>query len=413
MDTQTGKISKHGSNYHKVLNVLLEIAEAVNRTENLKELYHAIHTSLGKILNANNFFIAIHHPEKDAISFPYYVDEYDTDIHEILNFSKTASLTGKVIQAKKPLLFQKEDILKNAQSVRKKTIGTLSHAWLGAPLIIGSRVTGAVAVQSYTPEVSYSKKDLNILELVARHIALALERREFSDALQSQGQILEKILETSPVGIALVENRAFKWVNQEMVRLFGYQGKDEFKNQSVEMIYPTRKAFEETGKVIYDHFPNTNKLEMDLLLMRKDKSTFPGHLKVGSADPQDPMAWLIATFSDVTERNRAEQERREKERLQGVLEMAGAVCHELNQPLQTLLGHSELIIMDQNSDSQLVKDMHTIQANISRISQITRRLSGITKYKTMTYPGNLKIVDIWESSDTPEDNTPPTETPQK
>ncbi len=411
METKPEKISEHENNYHEVLNVLLEIAEAVNHTRNLKELYHAIHTSLGKILNANNFFIGIHHPEKDAISFPYYVDEYDTDIHEILEFSKTASLTGKVIQAKKPLLFEKKDILKHAQDIHKRTIGTLSHTWLGAPLKIGNRVTGAVAVQSYTPEISYSEKDLNILDLVARHIALALERREFSDALQNQGQILEKILETSPVGIALVENRAFKWVNQEMVKLFGYQGKDDFKNQSVEMIYPSKDAFVEAGKTIYDHFPNTNKLEMDLLLMRRDKSTFSGHLKVGSADPQNPMAWIIATFSDITERNRAEQERREKERLQGVLEMAGAVCHELNQPLQTLLGHSELIIMDQNPDSQIVKDMHTIQANISRISQITRRLAGITKYKTMTYPGNLKIVDIWKSSGTPEENTPPTKVP--
>jgi len=383
------------------MDVLLEIAEAVNRTQNLNELYQAIHASLGKILNVNNFFIAIHHPEQDAISFPYYVDEYDKNIHIIKEFSKTASLTGKVIKAGKPLLFQKQDILEHARSIDMDTIGTLSHIWLGAPLKIGSRVTGAVAVQSYTSDTCYTGEDLDILDLVARHIALALERKEFSDALQDQGQILEKILETSPVGIALVENRAFKWVNHEMVKLFGYHGKNDFKNQSVKMIYPTTEAFAEAGKNIYDHFPPTNKMEIDLLLMRKDNSTFPGHVKLSSADPQNPVACLIATFSDITERNRAEQEKGEKEKLQGVLEMAGAVCHELNQPLQTLLGHSELITMEQDPDSQIAKDMHTIQSNIARISQITRRLAGITKYKTMEYPGNLKIVDIWESSDTP------------
>ena len=387
--------------YYKLMDVLLEIAEAVNRTRNLTELYPAIHTSLGKILNVDNFFIAIHHPDKDAISFPYYVDTYDKDIHEIKELSKTASLTGKVIQAGEPLLFEKKDILEHARIINKKTIGTLSCTWLGAPLKIGTRITGAVAVQSYMPDVSYTKEDLDILDLVARHIALALERKEFSDALQEQGQILEKILETSPVGIALVENRTFKWVNQEMVKLFGYHGKEDFKNQSLRMIYPTEEAFLGALKTIYEHFPLTNKMEMDLLLICKNGSTFPAHIKVGSADPQHPMACLIATFSDMTERNRAEQEQGEKERLQGVLEMAGAVCHEINQPLQTLLGHSELITMDQDPNSQIVKDMRTIQSNISRISQITRRLAGITKYKTMEYPGNLKIVDIWESSDTP------------
>jgi len=394
-------VSDSEKKYHKLMDVLLEIAEAVNRTQNLNELYRAIHTSLGKILNVDNFFIAIHHPTKDAISFPYYIDQYDKDIHEIQEFSKTASLTGKVIQTGKPLLFKKEAILEHAKVINKRTIGTLSCTWLGAPLKIGTRVTGAVAVQSYMPDVSYTPKDLDILDLVARHIALALERKEFSDALQEQGQILEKILETSPVGIALVENRTFKWVNQEMVKLFGYHGKDEFKNQSLKMIYPTEEAFLKAGKIIYENFPNTNKMEVDLLLMRKDGSTFPGHIKLSSADPQHPMACLISTVSDITEQNRAEQEQGEKERLQGVLEMAGAVCHELNQPLQSLLGHSELITMEQDPDSQIAKDMHTIQSNISRISQITRRLAGITKYKTMEYPGNLKIVDIWESSDTP------------
>jgi signal transduction histidine kinase len=35
-----------------------------------------------------------------------------------------------------------------------------------------------------------------------------------------------------------------------------------------------------------------------------------------------------------------------REKLQAVLELAGAVCHELNQPIQAILGHSELLLMD-------------------------------------------------------------------
>jgi PAS domain S-box-containing protein len=49
---------------------------------------------------------------------------------------------------------------------------------------------------------------------------------------------------------------------------------------------------------------------------------------------------------DVTERKRADEERMHREKLQAVLELAGAVCHELNQPIQAILGHSELLLMD-------------------------------------------------------------------
>ncbi len=43
-----------------------------------------------------------------------------------------------------------------------------------------------------------------------------------------------------------------------------------------------------------------------------------------------------------------QKEMREREKLQGLLEMAGAVCHELNQPLQVVSGFSEMLLMDRS-----------------------------------------------------------------
>jgi len=42
--------------------------------------------------------------------------------------------------------------------------------------------------------------------------------------------------------------------------------------------------------------------------------------------------------SDISEYKKAEEALLEKERLQGVLEMAGAICHEMSQPLQVISG---------------------------------------------------------------------------
>ena len=41
---------------------------------------------------------------------------------------------------------------------------------------------------------------------------------------------------------------------------------------------------------------------------------------------------------DISDRKKSEEERREREKLQAVLEAAGAVCHELNQPLESMCG---------------------------------------------------------------------------
>ncbi|MBF0572949.1 MAG: hypothetical protein HQK69_04225, partial [Desulfamplus sp.] len=90
-------------NTHKTIDVMIEIADAVNRTKTLDEFYQAIHKSLSKIINVDNFFIAIYHEDEDRISFPYSFDQKDSSVKEIKNLSKTASLTGRVINSGKPL----------------------------------------------------------------------------------------------------------------------------------------------------------------------------------------------------------------------------------------------------------------------------------------------------------------------
>lgn len=82
-----------------------------------------------------------------------------------------------------------------------------------------------------------------------------------------------------------------------------------------------------------------------------------------------------------------------KEKLQGVIEMSGAVCHELNQPMQVVSGASELLMMDIRDDNPLYENIKTINEQINRMGTITKKLMGVTQYKTKDYL-NGKIIDI-------------------
>ena len=46
----------------------------------------------------------------------------------------------------------------------------------------------------------------------------------------------------------------------------------------------------------------------------------------------------MASFLGITENKRAEEERLTRKKLEGVLEMAGGACHELNQSLMSASG---------------------------------------------------------------------------
>jgi len=88
----------------------------------------------------------------------------------------------------------------------------------------------------------------------------------------------------------------------------------------------------------------------------------------------------------------------EHEKLQVVLEMAGAVCHEMNQPLQAVTWATELLLGEIPEEDHLFTAVRDITRNIEKIGTITRKLQGITRYKTMKYVGDMKIIDIERAS---------------
>jgi len=106
----------------------------------------------------------------------------------------------------------------------------------------------------------------------------------------------------------------------------------------------------------------------------------------------------VGVMLDLTEKNRAARDRFQKEKLQGVLETAGAVCHEMNQPLQTILGYTELSLADISPDNPAFLSLTKISKQIDRMAEITQKLQGITYYKTMDYDSKTKIIDIHRAS---------------
>ncbi len=387
----------------KTIEVLFKISEAVSTTRNLDELYTVIHENLGKILNVDNFYIAIYHRENDLMTFPYHVDENVRKPSEINNFSAKPSSTGWVITHKKPVIFYDEDIIRLADLKDKKEEQAVSKVWLGAPLIINNRVKGAIVIQNYELKTAYNKDDLELLNSVSQHVALAIERKETDEKLKEQREILEKILESTPVGIALFQNRVFKWVNNEMVRMLGFQSKQDFENKSARVIYRNEQEYERAGKTIYHGVATAGTVSYEIDLVKKDKTLLPVHIRLNSGDKTNPMNWIIATFSDISQRKAAEREKVEKERLQGVLEMAGAVCHEINQPLQAILGYAELLMINTESENKDTHNIKLIKEQANRLGKITKKLSNITRYRTVNYPGDTKIVDIWNAGPDPEE----------
>jgi len=87
----------------------------------------------------------------------------------------------------------------------------------------------------------------------------------------------------------------------------------------------------------------------------------------------------------------------ENEKLQSIIEIAGAVCHKMNQPLQVVLGLSELLLLDFKKSDPLYEKIKTLKEQTETMGEITQKLMHITRYETEAYLKS-KIVDIDKSS---------------
>ncbi|MFZ5572087.1 MAG: PAS domain-containing protein [Thermodesulfobacteriota bacterium] len=233
------------------------------------------------------------------------------------------------------------------------------------------------------------------------------ERKRAEKALHLSYEIQKNILSASPIGICLVKEGKIEWVNDEMMSLFGFTADTDYRQLDTRLFFSTEAEFDRVDQIFRNHILENKPLEVDAVLQRKGGSTFPGNLRLSCKDPEDYNRQAILTITDNTWRMQAEQDRIQKERLQGALEMSGSICHELNQPLQYVSGSAEILLMDLAENDPFFPTISKMKAQIDRMGDITKKLMGITSYRTRDYVGGRKIIDIDKASEGYRNNPNP------
>ena len=154
---------------------LFDISEAAHAAEDLLTLFRRIHQIIGGLLPARNFFVALYDQARDELSFPYFVDEHDPPPPSCRLDSGT--LTAEVVRSGQPLFLTPDQPIELPSRVRPFG-GRDALEWLGVPLSSGKGVIGALVVQSYSGEVSYSQQDKLLLQFVSTQVAAAIERKQ-------------------------------------------------------------------------------------------------------------------------------------------------------------------------------------------------------------------------------------------
>jgi diguanylate cyclase (GGDEF)-like protein len=174
---------------------LFEISELSASVEgDMDDFYAAIHDTLSRLIGAPNCYVAILDKENQILDFPYYKDEV---YYEVESRPMGLGLTEYVIRHGSAELIDSSRVQqlsddKELSSLIAENMRIKLNSWIGSPLIIDGEICGVIAVQSYGLEKQYNFKDLEFLRFVSHHIAVALGRKQSSDAIKAYNQRLAK-----------------------------------------------------------------------------------------------------------------------------------------------------------------------------------------------------------------------------
>ncbi len=174
----------------KIQQALYKISESVNTIKDINELYKEIHSIIKELMKADNFYIALYNDATETISFPYFVDEFDSQPHER---KLGRGLTEYILRCGNNLLIDADEDIRLRKVGETDLMGQPSEIWLGVALKINNKPIGVIVVQDYSDKTTYGEEEKQLLTYVSEQIASAITKKRNDEELKKYSEELQEL----------------------------------------------------------------------------------------------------------------------------------------------------------------------------------------------------------------------------
>jgi len=212
------------------------------------------------------------------------------------------------------------------------------------------------------------------------------ERRKLERQLVEQEEFRRRLLESFPDLILVVDlQERYTFVSSRVRDLLGYRSEDllgkrisESEDHSAELAALYRDVA--SGKISFGSAEySARHRDGSWCTMRASASPF--------FDADSKLGGVIISVRDITTERKLEQQIVQSERLAAMGAMIGGVAHELNNPLTSILGVSELL-QDSQTTEAARKQIGILQQQARRAAEIVHNL---TYFSTPPTPGKTRV----------------------
>ena len=254
------------------------------------------------------------------------------------------------------------------------------------------------------PETSEAASDKEIFKLYNARLVRKLEQKmlqaereiqarlKMEESLRESEEKYRTILETMEAGYFEVDLEGnFTFLNPAVSRILGYPESElmGMNNRSYMDLENAKRVWQTSNRV---YTTGEAAKAFDWQILKKDGTR--AHIETSIALKRDAVGKAIGfrgLARDVTERKQIEAERNklqaqllQAQKLEAVGRLAGGVAHDFNNMLNVIMGHTELALLQLDSQHPLKNDLTEVLAAARRSADITRQLLAFARQQSIT-----------------------------
>jgi PAS domain S-box-containing protein len=235
------------------------------------------------------------------------------------------------------------------------------------------------------------------------------ESRRLESELRKTKEFLERLIDATADAIVAADLAGKVLLfNRGAERMTGFLAPDLVGKWNARDLYPPGQAREIMRRLRAARAAGEEFGRMRCEVVAESGEVIPVELSAALVAEEGRETTTVGVFRDLREELRRDAElQATRERLEAaekaalVSELAGAAAHELNQPLTSVLGFSELLYRRTQENEKGREELAAILREAERMAKIVKKIGTITRYETTPYVGKTRIVDLERASNPP------------
>lgn len=393
MAIANARLFREMENQVDFLQEVREISRLVNSTLELEEILQTIVEKLPQIMGVKACTIRLLQPETNKLEL---VASFGLSTAYLQRGSiRKEDSIFRVLKGEPVAIYDaiNDDRVFYHEELRREGIRSI----LAVPIKKANEIIGVLRLLTDTPQ-TFSANEVSFAVTAAEEGGNAIQNSRtyqkitlLFNQIEENERFLQDILDSLESQLVVLNTAGhLVMANQPFLVKNGFQ-EDEVLGQPFALISPWQGEDEDC--LAAPMFASGTKSNTVVRLTKEDMPCWFALSATPMLADDGLVEFVIVEARDITTAQLLEQEKMARVKLEGILEMAGTVAHELNSPLFAALGTAQLLEEDL-VEEEMREDMAMIIRNMQAMAALTKKMTTMTGFQSRDYVGDTRIIDF-------------------